>query len=364
MRPNWDLLSSIYRFAGIVILAGLVSCGSKKDSVEPTRESAQVGDLNSGGEVSAGSESHSAGEEGQPLDPADERLPELQASLERTVQVLAGEIGLRFAPDPKSGIDRAANWIEAEWRAQGYQVEQQKYSLKRCEAENLWVERVGRDPKLPALVVGAHYDTARNTPGADDNASGVAILLEVTRALAAAKPKRTVIAVAFTGEEPPLFATDNMGSLQFARKLEREERAVALMLALESLGYYSSELDSQKFPAKVLGRFFPRTGDFIGVVGRLEDSEQLKRVSDLLSQQSLVKIVPACLWQEIPGVDWSDHRSFWKIGVPAIMLTDTATFRNPNYHQPSDRPDTLDYAVMAKLTLALIPALLKLDEEL
>jgi Zn-dependent M28 family amino/carboxypeptidase len=200
------------------------------------------------------------------------------------------------------------------------------------------------------VVVGAHYDSALGTPGANDNGSGVAAVLELARLLrdlgrAGGKRIRLVL---FVNEEPPYFRTEDMGSLHYARALaERHERVVA-MYSLETIGYYSSEPGSQHYPAP-FSLLYPDTGDFIAFVGTLESRalvwETVRSFRSHTAFPSIGGVAPAA----VPGIDWSDHWAFRQHGFPAMMVTDTAPYRYPYYHRPSDTPDKVDVESLARI---------------
>lgn len=205
------------------------------------------------------------------------------------------------------------------------------------------------------IVVGAHYDTVPGSPGADDNASGVAVLMELSRILCDQK----IRFVAFANEEAPYFLGPEMGSFVYARDRGRGVRA---MLSLEMLGYYRDEPGSQRYPAP-LGLFYPDRGNFIGFVADLGCLPLARKCARLFRKKTDFP----CEWlaapSAIPGVSWSDHWSFRKHGIPAIMVTDTAFYRYPHYHLPSDTPEKLDYERMARVTLGLADMLQDLSSE-
>ncbi len=203
--------------------------------------------------------------------------------------------------------------------------------------------------------MGAHYDTVLDSPGADDNASGVAALLAIARELASRPqpPARTVRLVAFANEEPPHFQTPRMGSLVYARRArERGDRIVA-MLSLESIGYYSDAPGSQRYPLFLLGWIYPSRGDFLAFVGDVGARALVRRAIASFRRHAALPSEGAAVPGFVPGVLWSDHWSFREAGYPAIMVTGTAPFRNPHYHEPSDRPETLDYDRLARATAGL-----------
>lgn len=281
----------------------------------------------------------------------------VRLNLEKTVRFLAAEIGQRSYQD-RPALERAAAYVEEYLRAAGYDPVLQPASYRGHVFHNISVEaRGGSGDQNGILVVGAHYDTALFTPGADDNASGVAALLELARLAAAEAPARTIRFVAFCLEEPPAYMTRNMGSYACAASLRAAGTRVAGMISLEMLGYYSEQEGSQYYPSSVFRLFYPNRGDFIAFVGNLSSRSFMMRVKQAFAAASSVPVQSLSGVSIIPGVDFSDHRNFWKFGFPAFMITDTAFYRNPNYHSPGDTPDTLDYDKMTDITLGLHQAL-------
>ncbi|MFL5352914.1 M28 family peptidase [Archangium sp.] len=203
------------------------------------------------------------------------------------------------------------------------------------------------------LVIGAHYDAAEGAPGADDNASGVAGLLELAAWLGEHPPPLRVDLVAFTLEEPPHFRRTTMGSKVHARALREQGAAVRAMISVESIGYFSDAPDTQRYPVAALKLRYPTEGHFIAVVGRTDEEALLRTVKGALRAVSGLASESLAAPRGLKGVDFSDHGSFWDEGYPAVMVTDTALFRNPNYHEPTDTWDTLDYARMARVVQGL-----------
>ena len=286
-----------------------------------------------------------------------------RAELEALVHSLAVTIGPRSYQDP-ANLNAAADLISRRFTSYEYALTEQPYQVEELAVRNIIAERRGTDQPDRVIVVGAHYDTVIGSPGADDNASGVAVLLELARLHAGTRFRKTVRFVAFTLEEPPFFRSRYMGSRIYTSLLKERGDQIEAMLCLESVGYYSQEPGSQSFPFPVfwLRWRYPTTGNFLTVVSN-DDSQPLQtRVRDgLVAHMNLPVETYAGPWW-IPGVDWSDHGSFWNEGYPAVMLTDTAPFRNPHYHRPTDLPDTLDYRAMSELVRGLAGALLTLDE--
>lgn len=204
------------------------------------------------------------------------------------------------------------------------------------------------------FIIGAHYDVFGDYPGADDNASGVAAILEIARLLKNEKNLQNRIdLVAFALEEPPFFASEDMGSSHYARKIHSEKAKVKMMLALDMIGYFSDKPQSQKRPIP-LQTIYPSTGNFISVVGGVTHLKDVHKIKKLMKEGSPdLRVEAVAAPTNIPGVDFSDHRNLWEFGYPGLMITDTAFYRNPNYHNKNDTPDTLDFHRMADVVIGL-----------
>lgn len=278
----------------------------------------------------------------------------LQERLEHHVRTLAGEIGQRHLWRPEN-LRAAARYIEEEWSRAGLPAEKQEYLIAGESASNLIVEIPGFISSREIVVIGAHYDSVAGSPGANDNASGVAALLEIARTLAGTRPKRTLRLVSFVNEEPPFFQTELMGSRVYARRCrERKERIVA-MLSLETIGWYSDASGSQDYPVPLLRQFYPDAGNFLAFVADLRSARLLRRTLRLFRRHGGFPARGLAAPRGFPGIDLSDNWSFRQEGYPALMLTDTALFRYPWYHSPFDTPDKLCYPEMARAVGALIP---------
>ena len=277
---------------------------------------------------------------------------EIKANLTRHVAYVAGEIGERnviaYAP-----LQKTAQYIEDNLKRSGYDVNSQEYVVQMRKVRNLIVEIPGGSRASEIVVIGAHYDTVYDCPGADDNTSGVAALLELARILKGSRPARTVRFVAFVNEEPPWFQTGDMGSLVYAKETHRRKENIVAAISIETIGMYSDVEGSQQYP-EGFKSLYPSKGNFIAFIGDLgsralvQDAVRSFRASTQFPSEG--SAVPA--W--ITGVGWSDHWSFWQEGYPGIEITDTAPFRNPNYHRPTDKPDTLDYDRMARVVHGLV----------
>lgn len=279
------------------------------------------------------------------------------ARLEAHVKKLSVDLYPRSA-DQFDKLDQAAQYVSAQLKASGAQVSVQEVIVQEATYRNI-IARFG--PQQGALmVIGAHYDSngdaraekitpATHTPGADDNASGVAGLIELAHLLGRSAQARPIELVAFTTEEPPHYRSVHMGSVWHARSLAAAGRDVQLMLSLEMIGYFSDAPGSQQYPLAGMQHLYPEHGDFIAVVGKLGGLGATRRVKALMAGATDLPVVSVNAPRALQGVDFSDHRSYWDQGMPALMVTDTAFLRNPNYHGAGDTYDKLDYRRMAKV---------------
>lgn len=280
---------------------------------------------------------------------------DIEPSAERmraTVSRLCNDFGTRDYRDP-GGLRVASEWIGSELEASGLRVSYQDYELREGVFRNVVGFRPGATADAPAIVIGAHYDAYGGFPGADDNASGVAVLVELARTLPDSTPRFAQYFVAFSTEEPPFFGTDDMGSFHFARKLVDEGVDVSLMIALDMVGYFSDEAGSQSMPLGILKLLYPDRGNFLAVTGNLQSGVSIRRVKQGIKAVREMPVHSLRAPGSFAGVDWSDHLSFWKLGLPAVLVTDTSFHRNPNYHGANDTPDTLNYDAMVKVVLSL-----------
>lgn len=251
--------------------------------------------------------------------------------------------------------EAAAVFLETSLQATGLSVTVETYELQeiKTEVKIIVAELPGRTVPAQIVVVGAHYDTAHGMPGADDNASGVAGVLELARRFAGLagddRPERTIRFVCFPNEEPPYFQTEEMGSLVYARRGEARGDDVRAMLSVEMIGYFDTAPGSQRYPIAPLKLVYPDTGDFITFVGNVQSVGLVRRATRTFRESIAFPAYGAALPESVPGAGWSDHWAYWQIGVPAIMATDTASNRNPNYHTPQDTADTLDYERMSRV---------------
>jgi len=274
--------------------------------------------------------------------------------IRRHVEQLAGEIGERNIFTP-AALQRAAAYIKDEWSTQGYGVERVEYDVSKIRCANLVATRLGRTRRDKIILIGAHYDSVIGSPGANDNASGVAALLEISRMFRPLEPALTVRFIAFANEEPPFFSTLQQGSMVYARAARLRGDDIRLMASLETIGCYSSEPGSQSYPP--LFRFFyPDRGNFIGMVSDFRSGAAMRRLAAAFRAHSDFPLQTVSTFRFVPGVAWSDHHSFWRQGYPALMVTDTAFYRYRHYHAASDTPEKLAYPEFAQVTLRLFKA--------
>lgn len=287
--------------------------------------------------------------------------------IKKDVAFLADSIGQRNMHTPGT-MDASVDFIRQRFESLGFLPETQTYTLRRGvyagrSASNIIAEIPGSAQNGEIIVIGAHYDSVPHSPGANDNASGVAVLLSLAGDLADSKPSRTLRFVAFANEEPPFFHTSDMGSYANAQRSRDQNENIAAMIALDGLGYFDDEPNSQHYPLPGLGFAYPGRAEFIGLVTRLRDLSLLREISAGFNEKNLIPSESAALPGFLPGVNWSDHWAFWQHGYPAILITDTLLFRDPYYHTPDDTPERLNYENMARISSALAHAVMELDSK-
>lgn len=280
---------------------------------------------------------------------ADEHM--LAHRLEKHVSHLAIQIGERNMWH-YAALEAAAAYIHDSFTELGYLPHTQAYEAQGEEVKNLVAEQVGRTLPREIIVIGAHYDSVFGSPGANDNGSGVAALLELARLLKDKALERTVRFVAFVNEEPPFYYTQEMGSRVYATRAKALSERIVAMLSLETIGYYSEAPGSQRYPFP-FNLFYPSTGNFIGFVGNLSSRDLVRRSVAAFRRATRFPSEGVAAPGWITGIGWSDHWSFWQAGYPAIMITDTALFRYAHYHAPTDTPDKLDYDRTARVVMGL-----------
>jgi len=284
-------------------------------------------------------------------------LPALTADETSLARRLAGHVAA-IARVPHNiahydELEKSARYIETELKKLGYQPVPQIYEADGRQVRNIEVVIDPSDPPKAraTIVIGAHYDSFGNAPGANDNGTGTAAVLELARLLTDLRGRTDVRIrlVLFVNEEPPYFRTENMGSYRYARLLaDRRERIIG-MFSLETLGCFFDEPGTQHYPIP-FGLLYPSRGNFIAFVGLLRSREFLHAVMRSFRSHTEFPTIGGVAPAWIPGIDWSDHWSFERFRYPAIVITDTALFRYPHYHQPSDTPDKVDTEKLARIT--------------
>ncbi len=274
-------------------------------------------------------------------------------NLYKHVEYLSVRIGDRHLWKDSS-LEKTADYIESAFVNGGYGVWRQTYSCYGKSVSNLIVEKSGTEEEF--VIIGAHYDTVPGTPGADDNASAVAGLLELARLLKGDKNRKTLVFVAFVNEEPPCFGSYNMGSMVYANHLRKRGVSVEVMASLEMIGFFSRQ-PIQTYPLPGMGLFYPKTADYIGVVGNIHSSRYVSLFKKRIRKHSRIKTRSLTAPEFFGGINLSDNYSFWHHGYRAVMITDTSFFRNRNYHQETDTIETIDFEQMAELVKGLYYAL-------
>lgn len=278
----------------------------------------------------------------------------LSAKLKADVTHLAVDIGERNLDRPTE-LAKTRDWIESRFRSLGYKVVRQDFKVRGKTVSNLECSITQGDG--PVVVVGAHYDSARGCPAANDNGSGVASLLALAERLKGSKAP--IRFVAFVNEEPPYFQTEKMGSLVYALHCQKRGDKIKSMVSLETMGCYSDQSKSQRYPPP-LSLSYPSQGNFIAFIGNTKSGDLVKSAVKSFRSHAKFPSEGGAIPDALPGVGWSDHWSFWQIGVPAVMVTDTAPFRYDDYHKVSDTPEKLDYDRLARVVEGVGQVLLDL----
>jgi Zn-dependent M28 family amino/carboxypeptidase len=275
-------------------------------------------------------------------------MPHPAASrLRAHLEMLAGTIGERNLWRCEA-LDRAARYISAQFSSGGYAPDWQTFDVAKIPVSNIEATLTGVAHAAEIVVIGAHYDTVPGCPGANDNGTGVASVLELAQRFSDRPQPRTVRFVAFVNEEPPFFHTEHMGSVVYANAAKSRGDRITAMLALETMGYYSDEKGSQQYPAEIAAHY-PDVGDFIGFVANSASERLVSQSQQAFEQRTRFPLQALAAPDEVPGVGWSDHWAFWQAGYPAMMVTDTAPFRYPWYHTAEDTPDKVDYEKLAQV---------------
>jgi Zn-dependent M28 family amino/carboxypeptidase len=277
---------------------------------------------------------------------------QLADRLRQHILALAGDIGERNIWRDGT-LAAAADYIDDAFQSMGYAVVSQEFVSQGTSVRNVETGVEGGSRADEVIVIGAHYDTVQGSPGANDNASGVAALLEIARYLHEKPLARSVRLVAFVNEEAPFFYTWEMGSHRYARRAHERGEKVVAMLSLETIGYYTDTEGSQHYPNQLYTWLYPDRGDFIGFVGNVASRKLVRRCLRSFRSHTGFPSEGVAAPGGMMGIHWSDHWSFWEEGYPALMVTDTALFRYPHYHAASDTPEKIDYERLARVVSGL-----------
>jgi hypothetical protein len=277
--------------------------------------------------------------------------------LESHVRTLSERMAPRDASNLKN-LDFVARYIQEEFEKSGARIKEQPYQVGSSTYRNV-IATFGPETK-EMIVIGAHYDAAGPYPGADDNASGVAGVIELAQLLGKTSLPVKVELVAYSLEEPPFFRSEYMGSAVHARALKKEGAVVRVMIVVEMIGYFSDAPGSQRFPVSGLRLLYPSQGNFICIVGRIGEGMLIRRIKRSMLEASSLPVYSINAPRSVPGIDLSDHLNYWEEGFPAVMVTDTAFYRNPNYHSAADTAEKLDYEKMARVVEGVYAAVKEL----
>ncbi len=285
------------------------------------------------------------------LPPLTSEEAELARGLRTDVAKLSQEFGERNSGSIWT-LAAVADYLNERLSSEGFAVRRLGYEHEYKAYQNLEFDVPGGRWGDRCVLVGAHYDTAAGSPGADDNASGVAAVLALAKHFRGQRRRRTIRFVLFANEEPPFFQTPQMGSVVYVKQAVAAGDQIDAMVSIDSVGYFSSKEGSQKYPAALDG-VYPNAGNFVAVVGRSDGIDLVEKARAGFAAKASIPVISGALPQTMKGVGWSDHWAFWQHGIPAILVTDTAVLRNPHYHRSTDKVEHLDFQSMARAVVGL-----------
>jgi Zn-dependent M28 family amino/carboxypeptidase len=291
---------------------------------------------------------------GEPLEKQMKaELSKMKKGMELDIEYLQ-KLGPRNSENDTSykQLRQSEEWIREKWESQGYTVKKQTFSYKGKEYSNLEIEIKGRIAPSEIIIVSAQYDTLPDSPGANNNGSGLAILFQLSQLLRKHNPERTLRLLNFVNEEDPFFGTEMMGSYQYAKSCRQRVEDIRVMLSLDALGVYKDEPGSQRLPFP-FSIFYPDHGNFLAFIGNLQSRKYMVEVSKGFKKGSSfpIKVGVAPEWAK--GAAWSDHSSFWKFGYPGIMVTDTGGFRSPYHTTKEDTMEKLNFEAMSRIVIGM-----------
>jgi Zn-dependent M28 family amino/carboxypeptidase len=278
-------------------------------------------------------------------------LIEIKKSMESDIEYLQN-LGPRNSENDTSykQLRQCEEWIKQRWESQGYVVKKHTFSIGEKEYSNLEIEIKGRTLPSEIIIISAQYDTLPDSPGANNNGSGMAILFQLSRLLKKHTPSRTLRFLNFVNEEDPFFGTEMMGSFQYAKSCRERGEDIRVMLSLDALGVYKEEPGSQKLPYP-FSLFYPDRGNFLAFIGNLQSRKYMVEVSKGFKKGSSFPIEVGVAPEWAKGAAWSDHSSFWKFGYPGIMVTDTGGFRSSYHTTKEDTMEKLNFEAMSRIVI-------------
>lgn len=285
----------------------------------------------------------------------EEFLEQMQFNLKKHIYELSEVIGERNLENYEK-YQETLTYLILTIQEMGYFPQKQSFQVNQLMCQNIFFRKEGLISDA-VIVVGAHYDSVMDCPGANDNASGVAMLLETARLLQPLEISKTIEFVLFANEEPPYFKTNHMGSYQYAKQLADQNKKIDLMICLETVGYFTNQKNSQQYPLP-LTSIYGNQGNFLACISNLKYASRLKQFVRYFRSVQSINVYGLSLPKRVQGVEWSDHMNFWNFNFPAIMLTDTAFYRYPYYHHNEDTYDKISYLELAKISLGLKNVLL------
>ena len=298
---------------------------------------------------------------GEPMEKKGEfNLTKIQQELESDLAFIQG-LGPRNSMNEKNYIQllKCEAWIEQRWKSLGYTVKNHTFSFDGKEYSNLEIEIRGRVAPSEIIVISAQYDTLPDSPGANNNGSGMAILFGLSSLLRNFTPDRTIRLIEFVNEENPFFGTEKMGSFQYAKRCRQQGENIRVMLSLDALGIYRDEPGSQKLPLP-FSMFYPDRGNFLAFIGNLNSRKYVIEATRGFKKGSSFPIEAGVVPEWIKAADWSDHRSFWQFGYPGIMVTDTGGFRSPSHTTQEDTMEKLNFEAMSRIAIGMYTSVVHL----
>jgi len=291
---------------------------------------------------------------GEPLEKKMKmELIEIKKGMESDIEYLQ-KLGPRNSENEKTynQLRQCEEWIRQRWESQGYVVKKHTFSIREKEYSNLEIEIKGRTLPSEIIIISAQYDTLPDSPGANNNGSGIAILFQLSQLLRKRTPDRTLRLLNFVNEEDPFFGTEMMGSFQYAKRCRQQGEDIRVMLSLDALGVYKNEPGSQRLPFP-FSIFYPDRGNFLAFIGNLQSRKYVKEVTKGFKKGSSFQIQAGVAPEWAKGGSWSDHSSFWKFGYPGIMVTDTGGFRSAHHTTKEDTIEKLDFEAMSRIVIGM-----------